>query len=184
VQLATFLAAQRLPDEVRDLRREHIEVWMIELLGRWKPATVNNRYRGLQAFFRWCLDEDIIAVSPMAKMKPPRVPEQPVPVLRLEAVAKLIATAERTKAFEDVRDVAILRIFYRPASAWPSSPTSAARPTIPRRTMSTSTSRSCASSARAAASASSTWVPARPRRSIAISACGGPTTRPMARGCG
>ena len=34
---------------------------MIQLLGRWKPATVNKRYRGLQAFFRWCLDEDIIA---------------------------------------------------------------------------------------------------------------------------
>jgi site-specific recombinase XerD len=99
VKLAAFLAAQRLPDEVRDLRREHIEAWLIELLGRWKPATVNNRYRGLQAFFRWRIDEDIIEHSPMAKMKPPKVPEQPVPVLRLEAVAKLIATAERTKTF-------------------------------------------------------------------------------------
>jgi integrase/recombinase XerC len=112
VQLSAFLAGQRLTNEVRDLRREHIEAWMIELLGRWKPATVNNRYRGLQAFFRWCIDEDIIETSPMAKMKPPKVPDQPVPVLRLEAVARLIATAERTKSFEDVRDAAILRIFY------------------------------------------------------------------------
>lgn len=48
VQLADFLAEERLPDEVRELRREHIEAWMIELLGRRKPATVNNRYRGLQ----------------------------------------------------------------------------------------------------------------------------------------
>jgi hypothetical protein len=31
--------------------------------------------------------------------------------MRLDAVAKLIATAERTKTFEDVRDAAILRIF-------------------------------------------------------------------------
>jgi uncharacterized membrane protein YeaQ/YmgE (transglycosylase-associated protein family) len=46
VQLAAFLAGQRLPDEVRDLRREHIEAWMIELLGRSKPATVNNRENG------------------------------------------------------------------------------------------------------------------------------------------
>jgi integrase/recombinase XerC len=112
VQLSAFLAGQRLTNVVRDLRREHIEAWMIELLGRWKPATVNNRYRGLQAFFRWCIDEDIIETSPMAKMKPPKVPDQPVPVLRLEAVARLIASAERTKSFEDVRDAAILRIFY------------------------------------------------------------------------
>lgn len=101
-----------MPADIRHLKREHIEAWLIELLGRWKPATVNNRYRGLQAFFRWCLDEDIISVSPMAKMKPPKVPEQLVPVLRLDAVAQLIATAEKTKTFADVRDAAILRIFY------------------------------------------------------------------------
>jgi site-specific recombinase XerD len=112
VQLAAYLAGQGMPDDIRHLKREHVEAWIIDLLGRWKPATVNNRYRGLQAFFRWCIDEDIVGVSPMAKMKPPKVPEQPVPVLRLDAVAKLIATAERTKAFEDVRDAAILRIFY------------------------------------------------------------------------
>jgi hypothetical protein len=27
---------------------------------RWKPATANSRYRGCQAFFRWCLEEEII----------------------------------------------------------------------------------------------------------------------------
>jgi hypothetical protein len=78
VQLSAFLAVRRMPVEVRDLRREHIEAWMIELLSRWKPATVNNRCRGLQAFIRWCINEDITVVSPMAKMKPPRVPEQTV----------------------------------------------------------------------------------------------------------
>jgi site-specific recombinase XerD len=48
----------------------------------------------------------------MAKMKPPKVPEQPVPVLRSEDIRKLIATAEKTKSFDDVRDAAILRVFY------------------------------------------------------------------------
>jgi len=38
--------------------------------------------------------------------------EQPVPVLRLDALAKLIATPEPTKSFEDVRDATILQIFY------------------------------------------------------------------------
>jgi site-specific recombinase XerD len=112
VQLDAFLRAQGMPDDIRHLRREHIEAFIIELLGRWKPATVNNRYRGCQAFFKWCLDEDVIADSPMAKMKPPKVPEQRVPVLRSEDIRKLIATAEETKSFDDVRDAAILRIFY------------------------------------------------------------------------
>lgn len=94
------------------LRREHIESFLIDLLARWTPATVNNRYWGLQAFFRWCLEEDVIRDSPMARMRPPRVPEQPVPVLRTDDVKRLIATAEKTKSFDDVRDAAILRIFY------------------------------------------------------------------------
>jgi integrase/recombinase XerC len=111
-QFAAFLEAQGMPTDVRHIRREHVEAWIIELLGRWKPATANNRYRGCQAFFRWCLEEDIIEASPMARMKPPKVPEQPVPVLRLDDVAKLIATAEKTKTFDDVRDATILRIFY------------------------------------------------------------------------
>src|SRR4051812_30703803 len=84
LQLDRFLRAQGMPEDIRNLRREHIEAFIIDLLGRWKPATVNNRYRGCQAFFKWCVEEDIISDSPMAKMKPPRVPEQPVPVLRAE----------------------------------------------------------------------------------------------------
>src|SRR5690606_35421120 len=83
-----------------------------DLLERWKPATAANRYRGCQAFFRWCTDEELVESSPMAQMKPPRAPESPVPVLPLETVAALIATAERTKRYDDVRDAAILRIFY------------------------------------------------------------------------
>lgn len=112
VQLEAFLHRQGMPDDIRHLRREHVEAFIIELLGRWKPATANNRYRGCQAFFRWCVDEEIIADSPMAKMKPPKVPEQPVPVLREEDIRKLIARAEKTKSFDDVRDAAIMRIFY------------------------------------------------------------------------
>ena len=112
IQLEAFLQRQGMPVDIRHLRREHLEAFIIELNGRWKPATVNNRYRGCQAFFRWCIDEDIISDSPMAKMKPPRVPEQPVPVLRLADISRLIGTAEKSKSFDDVRDAAILRIFY------------------------------------------------------------------------
>jgi site-specific recombinase XerD len=112
VQCETFLRERGMPTDVRHLRREHIEEFVIDLASRWQPATVNNRYRGLQAFFRWCVDEDIIDDSPMAKMKPPKVPERPVPVLRLEDLDKIISAVEKRKGFDDLRDAAILRIFY------------------------------------------------------------------------
>jgi site-specific recombinase XerD len=81
------------------------------LLERWKPATANNRYRGLQSFFKWLEEEGEIRESPMAKMKPPRVPENPPPVLREEELRALLATCEKGGSLEDRRDAAILRIF-------------------------------------------------------------------------
>ncbi len=111
-QFAAFLERSGMPTDVPAIRREHVESFVIDLLGRFAPATANNRYRGLQAFFGWCLEEEIVAASPMARMKPPKVVVQPVPVLPLETVRALIAAAERTKSFDDVRDAAILRIFY------------------------------------------------------------------------
>jgi hypothetical protein len=60
------------------------------LLERWKPATAHNRYRGLHAFYRWLEEEDDLP-SPMAKTKPPAVPDQPVPVLTEPQLRALFA---------------------------------------------------------------------------------------------
>ena len=111
-KLNDFLRGAGMPTDVRAIRREHLEAFMIDLLTRFKASTANNRYRGCQAFFRWCVDEEIIEASPMAKLKPPKVPEAPVPVLRLEEIQAITGTAEKSKGFDDVRDAAILRLFY------------------------------------------------------------------------
>ena len=57
-----------------------IEAFLADLLARWKPATAANRYRSLKVFYAWLEDEGEIAADPMAKMKPPAIPEQPIPV--------------------------------------------------------------------------------------------------------
>ena len=104
---------------------------MIDLLARWKPATVNNRYRGCQAFFRWCVDEEIIDASPMAKMKPPKVPEQPVPVLRLEDDRRLTRPPRRARALTTSAMRRSCASSTPRGSASPSSRTCAGCPTIP-----------------------------------------------------
>lgn len=38
-----------------------------------KPATAAIRYRSLQQFFKWLVNEEEIGESPMAKMKPAKV---------------------------------------------------------------------------------------------------------------
>lgn len=80
------------------------------LLERYKPNTASNRYRSLQTFFNWAVAEDEIEQSPMLHMKPPHVPDVPVPVLSLDEQKRLLKTCEG-KAFDQRRDMAIIRLF-------------------------------------------------------------------------
>jgi len=60
--------------------------------------------------FAWLVDEEEIATSPMARMKPPILPEVPVPVLSATEQRALLATCA-DKDFDDRRDTAIIRLF-------------------------------------------------------------------------
>ena len=92
------------------LTRRAVEGYLADLADRRKPATVAFRYRSLQQFFRWLEDEEELDQSPMTKMRPPKVPEQPVPVLSSNQLRALLATCEG-KDFADRRDQAVLRLF-------------------------------------------------------------------------
>lgn len=110
-QLAAFLAEKGMPRTVDGVRREHVEAFLVALaeLGR-RPSTVETYYRAARQFFRWAVDEDEIRESPMARMRPPIVPEEPPAVLRPEQVAALMkATAGRD--FESRRDRAVITLF-------------------------------------------------------------------------
>ena len=98
-----------MPTQVEHITREHLETFITELLGKWKPATANNRYRGLQSYFKWLVEEGEIRVSPMVNMKPPKVPEAPSDVLSDEDLSKLLKACEGN-GFEERRDMTIIRL--------------------------------------------------------------------------
>ena len=111
-QFAEFLAEQGMPQDLANIKREHVESFIAHLLGRWKASTANNRYRGLQSFFTWADEEgELTNGNPMAKMKPPRVPEEPPDVLTDDALRSLIAVCEKDGSFEGRRDAAMIRVF-------------------------------------------------------------------------
>lgn len=109
-RFAEYLAAQGMPRTVGAVRREHIEAWTLDLAQRLSPGAVSVYWRSLQAFWRWCVDDDQIAVSPMAKLQPPKVPEKPVPVIRDAELGRLFKSLSG-KAAADRRDLAIVRLF-------------------------------------------------------------------------
>jgi site-specific recombinase XerD len=108
--LEAFLADRGMPKAIAAIRREHVEAFITDLLERRAPATAHNRFRGCQAFFNWLVEEGELKTSPMARMKPPRLPEAPVPVLRDTELRKLLDAAGKDKTFAGRRDEAILRL--------------------------------------------------------------------------
>ena len=106
-QLDAYLAAKGMPGDVASIRREHVEAFIEDQLGKLRPASAANRYRSLQQFFKWLAEEGEIRESPMTRMKPPTIPETPPPVLRDDQIKKLLAAASGTD-FDDRRDLAII----------------------------------------------------------------------------
>jgi site-specific recombinase XerC len=108
--LAAFLARQGMPTAAASIRREHVEAFIVAELARTAPSSAATRYRSLQQLFKWLDDEGEISGSPMAKMRPPIIPEQAVPVLSDDQIRCLLAACSG-KGFRDRRDIAIIRLF-------------------------------------------------------------------------
>lgn len=108
--LAAFLADKGMPTTVRSIRREHVEAFIVAELERTSPASAATRYRSLQQLFNWLDDEGEIESSPMIKMRPPKIPEKPVPVLSDDHVRLLLGGCSG-KDFRNRRDCAIIRLF-------------------------------------------------------------------------
>ena len=108
-QLLRYLDAAGMPTAAAAIRREHVEAFIAHLLDTRSASTAATRFRGLQQLFRWLQEEDEIATSPMANMHPPKLDECPVPVLTSAQLVSLVRSCEG-KAFEDRRDMAIVRL--------------------------------------------------------------------------
>jgi site-specific recombinase XerD len=72
---AAFLAGKGMPTAVSNIRREHVEAFIAAELERTAPASAASRYRSLQQFFSWLDEEGEITGSPMARMRPPKIPK-------------------------------------------------------------------------------------------------------------
>ena len=107
--LIRFLLERGMPIEAGKVRREHIEAYLEDQVARWKPATANQRYRSLTQLFKYLAEEGEVRDSPMAKMKPPKVAEVPVPVLPEDDLKRLLASATG-KGFQERRDAVIMRL--------------------------------------------------------------------------
>lgn len=109
--LIRHLGSNGMPTAARGVRREHIESYIAARRSAVKPTTLSVEFRALQQFWRWALEEEEIERSPMERMKAPKVPDSPVPVVAVADFKKLLRTAEG-RDFNDRRDTAILLVLF------------------------------------------------------------------------
>lgn len=109
--LIGHLVAQGMPTGARGVRREHVESYLAMRREQVKPSTLSLEYRALQQFFRWAFEEDEIERDPTEKMKPPKVPDSPVPIVAPADVKRLLQTVDG-RDFTSRRDMAVLLMLY------------------------------------------------------------------------
>jgi site-specific recombinase XerD len=91
-----------------EVGKQDVQEWVAWLPGRYSAAYASNQYRALQQFFRWLAVEEGIA-DPMAGLRPPRVPDKPVPVFAGDEVPRL-ERACSGRGFQQRRDAAIIAV--------------------------------------------------------------------------
>jgi site-specific recombinase XerD len=107
--LAVFLdGADLLAVTTDDLRR-----FIAKLLATRSASTAATRYRCLQQFYGWAVRDGLIGTNPMATMRPPTVPEVPVPVVLVDDLRRLLKACEG-RDFLDLRDTALIRLMLEP----------------------------------------------------------------------
>lgn len=109
-QMIDFFARAGMPDDPAKITREHVETFLADFAEQHKPATVHTRYKCLRLFFAFLAEEGEISSHPMANMKPPSIPETPVPVLSAGDLERLLKTVTG-RDFVALRDSAIIRLF-------------------------------------------------------------------------
>jgi integrase len=90
-----------------DARRIDLEAFLADLLARRSASTAATRHKVLRILYRWLEEEDEVEQNPMARVKPPIVPEQPVPIVPEEGLQRLLAACAG-KTFDARRDTAIV----------------------------------------------------------------------------
>ena len=121
---AAHLLCQTSKARWEQVDKQDVQRWMVHLLGHYSEAYAYQQYRALQQFFRWLAAEDELP-DPMARLRPPRVTEKPVPFFTSVELSEL-EKACRGSTFAQRRDAAILAVFKATGirlPRWPGSAT-------------------------------------------------------------
>jgi site-specific recombinase XerD len=115
--IATYLVGLRQADAflrahgttLEAATRADLEAFLADLLGRRAPSTAATYHKPLKLLYAWLAEEEEILADPMRRVKPPIVPDKPVPIVPEDALKRLFRVCAGN-TFEARRDTALLML--------------------------------------------------------------------------
>jgi site-specific recombinase XerD len=108
-KFSKYLVEHDMPTQVDLHEPKHVNAFIGDVLDHTSPGNAGKEYRNLLQLYAWLLDENELEHSPMERLKPPAVPDKPVPVL-VDSDLKALFAACSGRDFSSVRDNAICRL--------------------------------------------------------------------------
>lgn len=115
---AGYLAAHLGGTPLTAVTKADAEGFLVATIERTSAATAAVRYRCLKQLYRWLLAEGEVAVDPFAGLREPKGDDTLPAVLSVAEITAVIAACDTrglppgdVRAFEAVRDEAVLRLF-------------------------------------------------------------------------
>jgi site-specific recombinase XerD len=96
-------------NSVTQVTREHIRLWIEELLGTVSAQTTVRHHSGTKQWFKWLLVEDEVEANPFDGVPQPAVPEKLTEVPSVDDVRRVLKACSG-KTFEDRRDYALIMV--------------------------------------------------------------------------
>ena len=110
-QFVSFCIQNGLKDP-QAITANHIRCFLVLKQETCKPHSIADFYRCIKRFFNFLLQEKNIEATPMASMRPPKVPEKIITPFKVHHIKKLLAQCELAGSrFEITRNKAIVLTF-------------------------------------------------------------------------
>ncbi|MGV9297438.1 hypothetical protein [Amycolatopsis sp. NPDC003676] len=97
--------------EPADYEPNHVKRWIAYRLAATSPGNANNNCRALSARFNRLLAEEEIEHHPRARMNPPHIPDQPIPIIAVQFI-KQVRRDCQSRDFHSRRDEAIIQLIW------------------------------------------------------------------------
>jgi len=109
-QFVRFMGSNIGIDEVDQVTVDYIRLFFLKKKETCGPVSIYNYYRDLKRFFNWLIQEGRLKESPMATMKPPRMPKTLIKPFEPEDLRQLL-TFCNDSTFLGLRNKAMLFVF-------------------------------------------------------------------------